>query len=96
MPVIPPTANPPTVGVGSVSYQADVVPAFDGVTATYTVSLYRSVRGGVCGPYSEATTCTSMYEVVTTLLGWGYLLAAPFGEVCPNGYASAPLLRFQP
>jgi hypothetical protein len=76
----------------SATFTADVTPTFDGLTPVFELSVFKMVPGGICGP-GESATCLSMDAVVEALSDWGFELAGPFGPVCANGFASAPLIR---
>lgn len=73
------------------TYSVDVTPSFDGLAPQYEVSIYRTIRGGICGPTGDETTVSSLSSVDAWLTGRGFSRTSNFGPVCTNGFASAPL-----
>jgi hypothetical protein len=74
-----------------VAYDIDVTPkGFNGLTPLYEVSLYRRVRAGVCGPFSEAVTVEGFGAIDKAVNAMGYKRTGEFGPVCANGFATAP------
>lgn len=73
------------------TFSACVTPSLDGLNPRYEVMVYRMVRGGICGPFSEDVTVNSLAEVDAQLAKWGFKRTGEFGPVCTNGFAEASL-----
>jgi hypothetical protein len=70
------------------------------MTATYELCydprdanmlVYRSVRAGVCGPFSESVPCESREQAAELAFGMGYHIAGSWQS--HTNYDSAPLVR---
>jgi hypothetical protein len=55
------------------------------------VLIYRNVRAGVCGPFSERIPCASREEAERIARGMGYLMASEWSSYA--NYESADLVR---
>lgn len=75
----------------SITFEVCVTPRFDNLTPLFDAMIYRTVEGGVCGPFSDDHACASL-EVVDNWLGsHGFARIAKFGSVNANGFATAPI-----
>jgi hypothetical protein len=64
---------------------------FEGLTPKYEIMLYRSVKAGICGPFSETVTVVGFPAIAAKVYEWGYVITDFFGPVCANGFATAPV-----
>ena len=77
-----------------VTYEVNVTPGFGpDLTPTYRALIYRYVYAGVTGPFSAEPTFDSIADVDDWLARQGFTRTGQFGEVCANGFATAPVER---
>jgi hypothetical protein len=74
-----------------VTYEVCVTPRFDGLEPVYNALIYRNVEAGVCGPFSGEFGFPSLEFVDNWLGSNGFTRTARYGNVCSNGFATAPI-----
>jgi hypothetical protein len=78
---------------GDATYEVNVTPVgFEGLTPVYEVMLYRYVKAGICGPFSETVRVVGLANVRNAIIDMGYAPVEEFGPVCANGFASAKVV----
>lgn len=80
------------LGVKYATYEVLVTPRFEGLTPKYDALIYRMIPAGVCGPFSEEATFGSLVEVDAWLENNEFARVGDYGDVCPNGFASAKVV----
>lgn len=75
----------------SITFEVCVTPHFDNLTPRYDAVIYRNVEGGVCGPFAEVNDLVSLDAVNNWVGAQGFTRKRSYGNVCANGFASAPI-----
>lgn len=73
-------------------YTVSVTPSFDGLVPKFSALIYRMVKAGVCGPFSDEPVLSSLDEVDRWLNANGFTRVSGYGQVCAAGFASADLV----
>jgi hypothetical protein len=65
---------------------ATPLPVPEGDAPAYEVSVYRFIKAGICGPFTDS-------EIVEDIDAWlllnGFVRTEEFGALCQNGFRSA-------
>lgn len=73
---------------------AHIEPAgFDGITPRFEVIVTVDRPAGICGPATDTGVVASIDEADAWFARNGFRRTGDFGEVCANGFASAPAER---
>lgn len=69
-------------------FTVDVTPRFEGLEPRFDVSV-----SNLWGPLRDEQTVGTLPEVDQLLLTWGFRRTGEFGQVCDNGFATAPVTK---